>query len=208
MANIKQLRESHWDNLFKTRDYTQVLWHQNSPKFSLDLIQDNLPNKDASIIDVGCGASLLVDSLIDSGYKNIKLLDVSATSQEIVKNRLGSKADIPKYICSDIMNFKTSQKFDIWHDRALFHFLLLKKERAKYFEVLKDSLKPEGVAIINTFAIDGPTECAGLQITQYDDKKMLQELPVGLELIKCKEYMHDTPKDTKQEYNLFVIKKT
>ncbi|MEE8589269.1 MAG: methyltransferase domain-containing protein, partial [Sulfurimonadaceae bacterium] len=118
-------RQSHWDNIFKTKDYTQVLWHQNSPTISLDLIQSH-SNKDDAIIDVGCGASFLVDKLIDKGYKNITLLDTSIASLDIVKKRLANNADIPTYICSDIMHFSPSQKFNIWHDRAVFHFLLLK----------------------------------------------------------------------------------
>ncbi|PHQ65605.1 MAG: methyltransferase type 11 [Sulfurimonas sp.] len=202
-----ELRETHWDNIFKTKDYRQVLWHQNSPDMSLELIEKSNIEKDSSIIDVGCGASYLVDKLLEDGYKDITLLDTSNTSLKIVKERLGSYADIPKYRCSDIMNFESSKKFDLWHDRAVFHFLVLKKERAKYFEVLQNTLKVGAIAIINTFATDGPTQCAGLDIVQYDREKMLQELPLGLELIEYNKYMHNTPKDTEQRYSCFVIKK-
>ncbi|EDZ63007.1 protein containing Methyltransferase type 11 domain [Sulfurimonas gotlandica GD1] len=202
-----ELREAHWDNIFKTKDYTQVLWHQNSPDKSLDLIKKSNIGKKSSIIDVGCGASYLVDKLVEDGYKDITLLDTSATSLEIVKGRLWSHADIVEYICSDIMNYESSKKFDIWHDRAVFHFLVLKKERAKYFEVLQNSLQSGAIAIINTFATDGPIQCAGLDIVQYDKEKMLQELPSGLELMEYDKYIHHTPKNTDQKYSCFVIKK-
>ncbi|NOR58116.1 MAG: methyltransferase domain-containing protein [Sulfurimonas sp.] len=202
-----ELREAHWDNIFKTKDYTQVLWHQNSPDMSLDLIKSSNIGKDSSIIDVGCGASFLVDKLVEDGYKDITLLDTSTTSLEIVKERLGSHAHITEYICSDIMNFESSKKFDLWHDRAVFHFLLSTKERAKYFEVLQNSLKSGAIAIINTFATDGPTKCAGLDIVQYDKEKMLQEIPKTLKLTEYGEYQHDTPKETKQKYSYFILTK-
>lgn len=200
------LREAHWDGIFKTKDYTQVLWHQNSPEHSLALIKQHTSSKDA-IIDVGCGASFLVDRLIQDGYTNISLLDTSKTSLDIVKKRLETQADIPKYICSDIMNFHVKEKYSLWHDRALFHFLTQKQERAKYFETLKESLTSNAVAIINTFSLEGQTQCAGLSIVQYNDKKMINELPEGLELIEYTNYIHITPAQTQQAYSSFIIKK-
>lgn len=199
-------REAHWDNIFKTKDYTQVLWHQVSPQSSVKLI-NTYAKKDEKIIDVGCGASLLVDQLLESGYKDISLLDTSKTSLDIVKDRLGDTSGVPTYICSDIINFAASEKFNIWHDRAVFHFLLLKKEREKYFEVLQKSLVHGGIAIINTFALGGQTQCAGLDIIQYDALKMREELPTGLELIKAEDFIHITPAQGEQEYTSFIIKK-
>ncbi len=200
------LREKHWDTLFKTKDYTQVLWHQETPKTSLMLIE-HYARKDDFIIDVGSGASLLVDMLIDDGYENITLLDTSKTCLDIVKNRLSDRSDIPNYICSDIMHFTTIKKFNVWHDRAVFHFLLLEKERKKYFEVLQESLIPGGIAIINTFSVGGEIQCAGLDIVPYNDTRMLHELPSGLALIEYKEFIHITPKNSEQKYSSFVIKK-
>lgn len=200
------LREQHWDTLFKTKDYTQVLWHQETPKTSFMLIE-YYAKKDDFIIDIGCGASLLVDMLMDDGYENITLLDTSKTCLNIVKNRLSDQSDIPNYVCSDIMHFTTSKKFNVWHDRAVFHFLLLKKERKRYFEVLKESLIPGGIALINTFSVDGEIQCAGLDVVPYNDTRMLHELPSGLALIKYKEFIHITPKKSEQKYSSFVIKK-
>ncbi len=130
-------RHTHWDKIFQQVDYTQVLWHQNNSDLSLNLIQQ-YSTLEANIIDVGCGASLLVDNLLKNGYKNITLLDTSNTSLDIVKNRIPNNNI--SIICDDILEFKTTKKFDIWHDRAVFHFLLTKKERANYFQTLSHSL--------------------------------------------------------------------
>jgi ubiquinone/menaquinone biosynthesis C-methylase UbiE len=165
-----ELRKEHWDGIFQSTDYTQVLWHQNSPQKSLEFIK-KYAKRDTNIIDVGCGASYLVDKLLDDGYKDITILDTSKTSLDIVQSRVNSNNI--KFECNDILNFKTDKKFDIWHDRAVFHFLLSQKERLKYFEVLSDSLKNKGVAIISTFGVNGPIQCAGLDILQYDYSSML-----------------------------------
>ena len=199
------LRKRHWENIFKHNDYTQVLWHQNSPDKSLFLIEEYSYIK-RSIIDVGCGTSNLVDTLLEDGYENITLLDTSKTSLDIVKNRLNSK-DV-NYICDDILNLQTNKKFDIWHDRAVFHFLLTQKERQKYFEVLSNSLSTGSVAIISTFNTDGPVQCAGLNTIQYNHAKMLKELPSCLKLIKSEEFIHITPKDSEQKYIYFILRAT
>ena len=199
-----ELRQKHWDTKFLTVDYTQVLWHQTSPQKSLELIK-KYSKDDIDIIDVGCGASYLVDNLLDNGYKGITLLDTSNTSLNIVKSRLNS--DDIKFECNDILNFQTDKKFNIWHDRAVLHFLLTKKERVKYFKVLSDSVKDDGIAIISTFRVDGPIQCAGLNICQYNHASMLAELPDELELVESEEYLHITPKNSEQKYIYFIIKK-
>ncbi|NOR55611.1 MAG: class I SAM-dependent methyltransferase, partial [Sulfurovum sp.] len=198
-------RKKHWDSLFKTKDYTQVFWHQSSPTRSLNLIQ-KYANKEDAIIDVGCGASVLVDALIDNGYEDISLLDTSSTCLNIVKKRLNTSVT-PKYICSDLLMFKATQPYKLWHDRAVFHFLLSKKERETYFTVLSESLDKEGYAIINTFAPDGEISCAGLQTRAYNREMMLAELPDTLKLIDYESFTHITPKNIEQSYSLFVIQK-
>lgn len=200
----QKLREKHWNNIFQKLDYTQVLWHQSSPKKSVELIKKYAKN-DANIIDIGCGASYLVDTLLNDGYKDITLLDTAKTSLDIVHSRINN--DNVQFICKDILNFKTDKKFDIWHDRAVFHFLLSKKEREEYFKVLDNSLKAKGVAIVSTFKVDGPIQCAGLDIVQYNHKKMSDELPSNLILIQSEDYEHITPKESTQKYIYFVIQK-
>lgn len=206
MNEHTQETKKYWDKIFNTRDYTQVFWHQESPDISLELIS-TYSKTDSSIIDIGCGASFLVENLIAQGYTDISLLDTSEVSLEIVKTRLANNSNIPKYINSDITNFKSDKKFDIWHDRAVFHFLLLKDDREKYFKALSDTLKSDGVALISTFRIGGDISCAGLPIVQYDENKMMNELPSGLKIVKYSEFLHKTPKDTFQDYCSFIIKK-
>lgn len=197
-------REKHWDSIFKNTDYTQVLWHQSSPQKSVDFVE-KYGKDDAKIIDIGSGTSYLVDHLLEKGYKNITLLDTSKTALEIVKSRINN--DNVKFICSDILNFKNDEKYNLWHDRAVFHFLLSQKERDQYFKVLANSLEPKGIAVISTFKVDGPIQCAGLDIVQYNHKKMLEELPSDLTLIESQEFTHVTPKESTQEYIYFIIQK-
>ena len=199
-----KLRESHWENMFQTQSETKFLWYESLPQTSLEFIK-KYSDVTAKIIDAGCGASLLVDNLLNLGYRKVTLLDTSKTSLEIVKKRV-QKASV-SYVCEDILNFKSDEKFDIWHDRAAFHFLRTKKEREKYFEVLEDSLEETGTAVLSTFRIEGPLACAGLDIVQYDREKMLLELPKTLEIIETLEYEHKTFKETAQKYIYFVIKK-
>jgi len=198
------LRAKHWEGVFQNADYQQVLWHQVSPDKSLQLVQ-KYSDKDAKVVDAGCGASFLVDRLLECGYKDITLLDTAKTSLEIVKERVG--CENIEFLSGDILNFTTDEKFDIWHDRAVFHFLTTKKEQEQYFQVVMNSLKSGGIAIISTFRVNGPLQCAGLDIEQYDADKMSKELPEGLELVASQEYMHITPKQSKQEYIYFTLKR-
>lgn len=204
MNSNQENRKSHWESIFEKNDYTQVLWYEKSPKTSLSLFE-KYADRGAKILDAGCGASFLVDNLLELEYKDITLLDTSKKSLDIVKKRV-DKSYI-QYVCSDILDYSAEEKFDIWHDRAVFHFLLLKEEREIYFEVLESSLSATGSAIISTFRVDGPEACAGLEIVQYDEEKMSAEIPNTLKIVEVKEYEHITFKDTKQKYIYFVIQK-
>ncbi len=198
-----KIRENHWNGVFQSAEYTQVLWHQNLPTHSLGLISKYSDNS-ANIIDAGCGASFLVDNLLENGYKNITLLDTAKTSLDIVKNRVQNEQI--NYVCKDILNFQADKKFNIWHDRAVFHFLLTLKERQKYFEILQNSLKDDSYAIISTFALDGEMKCAGLYTVAYDIMKFKHELPDGLAVEEYIEFLHTTPKNSQQKYISFVLK--
>lgn len=198
------LREKYWEGIFKTSDYQQVLWHQDSPEKSLKLIQE-YSNINAKIIDVGCGASFLVDRLLAEGYKNITLLDTAKTSLDIVKERIICQN--VTFVNSDILDYIPKEKYDVWHDRALFHFLRTKKEREVYFEVMINSLDAGAIIILSTFGMNGATQCAGLNIVQYDANKLIKEIPSTLELVGSQEYNHITPKGTTQKYIYFVLAK-
>lgn len=203
MDNTKE-RKEHWERIYETRDVTKVFWYQTSPSKSIELIK-KYSKPDSSIIDMGCGTSFLADKLLDEKYKRISLLDTSEASLNIVKNRI-SNQNI-NFICADILDFQSEQKFDIWHDRAVFHFLLNKTDREKYFQILSDTLKNNGTCIMSTFKVDGDISCAGLDVIQYNSQKIQNELPTNLELIEYQDYIHITPKSTEQKYIYFVIKK-
>lgn len=197
--------KAHWDMMFSTRDMTQVLWHELRPKRSLTLIEDLMSAKDDAIIDVGCGASLLIDELLHSGFTHLTLLDNSQKALDIVGKRLAKK-DI-EYLCQDILTLDRPDGFMLWHDRAAFHFLLDQADQKRYFDVLMKSLKKGGKAIINTFHPQGPNQCANLDIVAYDEMKMKKLLPEGLELLSFTPFDHITPKNTKQAYSCFVLEK-
>lgn len=201
-------RRAHWEEVYKSKDYTQVLWHQSSPDLSLGLIERAGIGQEDEIIDVGCGASLLCDRLSEKGYRNLTLLDISSASLKIVKERLGSRAEAVEFVCGDVTQFRSEKRFDLWHDRAVFHFLLNESERRDYFKALHQALKEGGIAILNTFSVEGPTMCSGLDIVQYDEQKMRDELISGLELIESREALHHTPKETYQAYRYFILKKS
>ena len=160
MNSIKE----HWENIYKTKDHKQVGWYQESPTISLELLKKINAKPSQSIIDVGCGASVLVDNLIDQGYRDIALMDLSGEALSAIKTRLGDRGDIPVYLCGDISKMKLTQSFDIWHDRAVFHFLTDSKDRDNYMSLLAQSLSNTGRAIIGTFSLNGPNTCSGLDI--------------------------------------------
>ncbi|HHD78296.1 MAG TPA: class I SAM-dependent methyltransferase [Epsilonproteobacteria bacterium] len=200
-------RKKHWDGIFQSVDYTQVLWHQNSPDFSIAQIQSHTDSKDDAIIDIGCGASLLVDVLLQEKYSDVTLLDVSDRALEIVKERLSDMSDEVTYICSDITTFEPSKQYKFWHDRAVFHFLLDAKERKRYFDVMYHALEKQAIALIGTFSEIGPLQCSGLDTVQYHDEKLKSELIEGLRLVDSIEVIHHTPKQTQQSFRFFLIKK-
>jgi len=199
--------KTHWENIYKTKNHKQVGWYQASPAISLELLSKINAQPTQSIIDVGCGASVLVDYLIEQGYKNITLLDLSKEALSSVKSRLGKNGNIPEYLSEDITNKIDFKKmFDIWHDRAVFHFLIHAQDRKNYMQNLSQNLSVSGHAIMGTFSLDGPNKCSGLDVVQYDEEKMKRELPNTLELVETTISTHIMPSGAKQEYMYFIIK--
>jgi len=201
-------RKGHWENIYRTRDYKKVGWYQETPAISLELLSKINAKPSQSVIDVGCGASVLADKLILQGFCDITLLDLSEEALSSIKARLGDKGDIPRYFTADITKtIALSNKADIWHDRAVFHFLTDDIDRKAYMSNLENNLSSFGHAIIGTFSLNGPDSCSGLNVVQYDEKKMKSELPDPLELVESKVNLHIMPSGTEQEYMYFIIKK-
>ena len=196
-------RKKHWGDVYQEKSPSEVSWYQKEPKLSLELIRrTNVATNDA-IIDVGGGASVLVDYLSKECYTNLTVLDISENAIAISKKRLGDRAKSIEWIVSDITQFDTSQKFSLWHDRALFHFLTDPSDRKSYVKALKNALIPEGHLIIATFAIGGPENCSGLEIVQYDSEKMIAELGEDFELVEERNEVHITPANKEQEFIYF-----
>ena len=190
--------KSHWENVYSTKNPDQVSWTQKTPQTSLDLIQSFELQKDARIIDIGGGDSNLVDHLLDLGYTNISVLDISEKALEKAKNRLGEKADKVKWIVSDIIEFKPEETYDIWHDRAVFHFLTTEKQISRYAEIAEENVA--NFIVLGTFSTDGPLKCSGLEIKQYDELSLTTAFEKSFKKIKCFTEDHITPFDTVQNF--------
>ena len=194
---VNNLKE-HWENVYATKTPQEVSWTQERPTISLDFIASFQLEKSSSIIDIGGGDSLLVDFLLDLGYTNLSVLDISAHAIERAKVRLGEKASLVTWIVSDINDFEPLQNYDLWHDRAAFHFLTTQKDIERYVELVSKHVKQ---LVIGTFSTNGPFKCSGLEITQYDEKE-LDELfgSHGFELKTTKREDHQTPFASTQNF--------
>lgn len=199
-------RKEHWENIYKTKDHTEVSWYQESPSISLELLKEIHAKPSQSVIDVGCGASLLVDNLLALGYKDITLIDLSDSALSLIKTRLADNSSIPNYLSEDITKIEFNKTFDIWHDRAVFHFLTDENDRKSYMATLEKNLTRSGRAIIGAFSFHGPEKCSGLDIVQYDGEKMESVLPKSLELVETITDPHVMPNGSTQEFMYFIIK--
>ncbi len=193
-----QNRKNHWETVYETKNPDQVSWTQEVPKTSLDFIHSFGVGKTARIIDIGGGDSKLVDYLVDAGFENITVLDISAKALEKAKQRLGDKAEKVNWVVSDITEFRPNTTFDIWHDRATFHFLTTKEQVTKYLEIARESIN--SYMIIGTFSNNGPTKCSGLDIKQYDEQTLTAEFQNGFDKLKCIMEDHITPFNTTQNF--------
>lgn len=197
--------KNHWENVYETRDSEHLSWSQENPKTSLDFIHSFAPKKSARIVDIGGGDSRLVDCLLDEGFSNITVVDISEKALEKSKRRLGERAKLVRWIASDITDFTPQDNYDIWHDRATFHFLTRTQQIKKYLEIARASVV--GYMTIGTFSENGPEKCSGLPIKQYGEKNLVAELQNGFEKIKCITEDHVTPFNTKQNFLFCSFKK-
>jgi len=198
--------KKHWENIYQTKTPSEMSWHQDKPNTSLDLIAEIGLDKDAEIIDVGAGDSRLVDNLLALGFRNITALDVSSNALNESKKRLGEKADSVKWIISDLRKFKTEDRYDLWHDRAVFHFLTEEEGIKKYVETVRRFLNKNGYLIVSTFSLNGPKKCSGLDTRQYSEDSM-KELFGDFEHIKSFEEEHITPWGASQAFIYGVFRK-
>lgn len=197
--------KDHWEAVYQKNEPGKTSWAQPIPKTSLELIHSfNLP-KNARIIDIGGGDSKLVDYLLEEGYQDITVLDISETAIEHAKERLGQKAGAVTWIVSDILNFNPAGKYDCWHDRATFHFLTSEAQRLAYTGIARSAVS--GYLTIGTFADNGPEKCSGLVVKQYSAAALTREFELGFEKIKCIQDDHITPAGVVQHFTFCSFKK-
>ncbi|WP_333809193.1 class I SAM-dependent methyltransferase [Flavobacterium sp.] len=193
-------KKQHWETVFTTKAENEVSWYQQQPQTSIQLIQACKVAKDAKIIDIGGGDSYLIDSLLELGYTNLFLLDISAAAIERAKKRLGEKVQNVTFIVSDSLHFQSDVKFDVWHDRASFHFFTEPTDIEQYKKNVIENTTQKAHLILATFSEDGPLKCSGLPITQYSVEKMETVFGEDFELENCFTEDHETPFDTVQNF--------
>ncbi len=190
----------HWENVFSTKKQDEVSWFQPYPKTSIEFIKYFNLKKEANIIDIGGGDSRLVDALLDLGFKNIYVLDISFNAIERAKERLGEKASKVNWIVSDVLDFNPTIKFDFWHDRAAFHFLNTEEKIENYISLAESAVKPGGIMVLGTFSETGPQKCSGLEIKQYSEASMSKRFESSFDRIKCINEEHITPSKNIQHF--------
>jgi ubiquinone/menaquinone biosynthesis C-methylase UbiE len=193
--------KEHWEKVYTSKATDAVSWFQPHAELSLKLIKSTGAGKDAAIIDVGGGASTLVDDLLTEGYSDLTVLDLSANALDVARNRLGERANKVHWLEADITQVELpTNRYDIWHDRAVFHFLTTQKERDAYVRTVFYSVKPGGYVIIATFAEDGPLQCSGLPVMRYRADDLHDEFGDAFQLLDHRKEEHHTPSGAVQQF--------
>jgi 2-polyprenyl-3-methyl-5-hydroxy-6-metoxy-1,4-benzoquinol methylase len=193
--------KTHWEHIYEKKGSTQVSWYQEHAQYSLEYIRNTGIQKTDHIIDVGGGASTLVDDLVADGFQEISVLDVSGTALRFAQQRLGAKATYVNWIESDIIEADLpEQTYDVWHDRAVFHFLTQASERQRYVDVVRTSVRKGGHVIVATFAPDGPEHCSGLEVVRYSPERLHSEFGEEFEVLDSTQETHHTPFGTEQKF--------
>lgn len=203
---MTEARPAHWDKVYTTKADDSVSWFEQSPTVSLELIEAAGIGL-GSIIDIGGGTSRLVDALIARGYANVAVLDLSVQALEIAKARLGPRGEAVEWIVADVTQWQPGRRFDLWHDRAAFHFLTSPGAQAAYALTLDSALNPGGVAIIGTFALDGPEKCSGLPVVRHDAASIGKLLGPGFTLVDERRRDHVTPGGSVQKFQFSSFRK-
>jgi 2-polyprenyl-3-methyl-5-hydroxy-6-metoxy-1,4-benzoquinol methylase len=191
----------HWTQVYEDKAPTAVSWYQEAPEASLRALGRFGASPSSSLIDVGGGASNLVDALLEQGWQDITVLDIAVPALEAAKARLGALADKVQWEVADVTDWRPARQFDVWHDRAVFHFLTEPEQRAAYRRALLAGLAPGGVVIMATFALDGPDRCSGLPVQRYDAASLAEEMGDRFQLIDGWREEHVTPWGAKQSFN-------
>lgn len=204
MGNVKK---EHWEAVYQTKDTTKVGWFQQVPRVSIEWIDQLNLSKNASIIDVGGGDGFLVDWLVDQGYEHVTLLDISESALQKAQNRLGPSASKVTWEVSDILEFESSAKVELWHDRAVFHFLTEPNDQQTYRSLVERSIVSGGYLLLMTFSRSGPSTCSGLPVQQYDEADLKSMFIQEFDCIKNLNYDHITPSGSPQNYTVALFRR-
>ena len=199
--------QAHWENVYSTKGENEVSWFQENPTPSLELIAQTGATHASAIIDIGGGASRLVDQLVEKGFEDVTVLELSGVALQAVKGRLGERAGRVHWVVADATIWEPAKQYDIWHDRAAFHFLTEEQDRAAYVARLTRGVKAGGQAIIGTFALDGPEKCSGLPVARYDSASLGRTLGPMFQLVRTIRHEHATPWGSQQAFQFSVFRR-
>lgn len=200
-------KKEHWNKVYENKKATEVSWYEPMPETSLDYIAECKLEKDAAIIDIGGGDSFLAEFLFGKGFTDITVVDISENAINRARQRLGEKADEIKWIVADAADFEPDRQYDLWHDRAAFHFFTEDGKVQKYMNTLKKAVKPGGYVVLGTFSETGPTKCSGLEIRQYSISEMQALFAEGFTTMSCKNVDHKTPSGGTQNFTFCSFQK-
>lgn len=200
-------KKAHWEGVYGGKADTAVSWFEDTPIVSLDLIRACGLPLSSSVVDIGGGASRLADALLDRGFTDLSMLDLSEEALAVAKSRLGIRASCVNWISADVTAWKPKRQYDLWHDRAAFHFLTSPVDRAAYLVRLSIALRPGGIAIIGTFGLNGPESCSSLPIVRYDSTSLAHVLGPNFELLLKRDHKHSTPAGKIQHFQFSVFRR-
>jgi 2-polyprenyl-3-methyl-5-hydroxy-6-metoxy-1,4-benzoquinol methylase len=207
MTEIKFNREKHWDAVYESKSSNQMSWYQEYPSVSMQFISQYGHGKDAHLIDIGGGTSNLVDVLVQTGYEHVSVLDISAVALEDTEQRIGERAKSIEWVHSDILEFHPKEKYDIWHDRAAFHFLTDEKEVERYVHLAAEAISNDGLLILATFSENGPLQCSNLPVHRYSQDQLETLLRTYFTKIECINTDHQTPRETLQNFTFCAFRR-
>ncbi len=200
-------RNDHWERVYTTKDEFEVSWYQDVPTTSLEMIESTGISRDAAIVDIGGGASPLLDALLDRGFTDLTVLDLCEAPLKVARQRLGDGSKHVRWIAADITEWQPERRYSLWHDRAAFHFLTDPQDRAAYLTTMKDAVPTGGCAMLATFALDGPETCSGLPVVRYSPDTLAEELGREFTLVNQRHRLHTTPGGARQSFQFSLFRR-
>ncbi len=207
MAVVSETPEHHWDAVYRNRAVTEVSWFQSEPAMSMQLLADSRPPP-TSVIDVGAGASVLVDALLATGHTDLTALDVSDEALSLMRQRLAERHPPVSFIVADVLEWTPHRHWDAWHDRAVFHFLVDRRDQARYVATAEQAVSPGGIIVLGTFAPDGPEQCSGLPTARYDADDLAATFQHEFRLERAERELHRTPSGAEQAFTWVVLRRS